>query len=241
MKLIFKFLLSILVLILCTCTKDYNFIPVSEKYLREVTVAGAQEVTLNNDQNFIQITLPETYTNDSIELRLNFHEGSGLSQTMSIPGTYGERVSLPYKGQPAGGLLIWRKKDSSSKIYHIYVEHLGPLRAELAADTLCILGNLQGSDLGNFVVLNNSIKIISGMGTSPSRPGLGESLVTIFDSLSNIKSTGRFSQRVLYMSADTSIVSGKRVSLTLTCDAKSFAFPGSKVISNNPNNCGLPW
>ena len=72
MKLIFKFLLSILVLILCTCTKDYNFISVSEKYIKDVTVAGAQEVTLNNDQNLIPITLPETDTNDSIELRLNF-------------------------------------------------------------------------------------------------------------------------------------------------------------------------
>ena len=241
MKLIFKPLLSLLVFILCTCTDDDRSIPVSERYLKDVTIAGAQNVTLNNDQDFIQITLPETYTKDSIELDLKFGEGSGLSQNRLVAGTSGNKIWLLYKGQPSGGLQIWRKQDSSYKTYRIYVEHLGPLRAELAADTICILGKLEGSDLGNFIVLNNSIKIISGMGTSPSRPDLNEAFVTMRDSLDTILSTGRFNPRILYMSADTSIISGRKVSIQLTSDDKVFSFPGSKMISNNPNNCGLPW
>ena len=241
MNVISKTALSLILLTLCNCTENAKPIPVTQQFLKEVTVAGAESVSWNNEQNFIQIVLPESYTKDSIELSLEFYDGAHLFSPPAIEAHAGNKIRMMYKGELPGDLQIVKKKDSSIKWYRVYVEHSGPLRAEMPSDTLCILGYTRESDRGNFVVIFTPIKFISGMGTVPSRAGAEEPMVTLTDSFAKINLSGKLSLKNNYLTADTSFANAKNVIVQLSGNGKVFTFPGKKVISNNPGHCGFRW
>jgi len=240
MKLTSTTVLSLLICILCTCSKEEKFIPLNEQYLKDVKVEGAEKVTLDNNQNFIQVVLPENYSRDVIDLDFTVYDGYELQAYSTLPNTPKSnptnKMTIEFKGMLPVRVTVLRKKNSTFRNYPVYVEQLGPLKVSMAADTLCVLRH----DTANSIAyVYSPTQIISGIGTIPGSPNAAYPVITITDTLTKIKLTGEFRGFAFPMKTDTSVLPLKNLIVQLLYQGKSFTFPGKKQLSMNSKDCNL--
>ena len=175
MKKVCFYLFAVMICCLAGCKKEKELDPdktlKEDLFLRSIKVAGAREVTIDTARNYIQIVLPEEYTDDIIDLQVDAAPGAELVldpwKTLYSAG----HVKYHFRAAYPENFTMAIQSSSRTKSYKVFVEHEGPLTAELTSDLDLQIGG------PNTAAATAKIRFKSGVGSVPERPDLQEQIV----------------------------------------------------------------
>lgn len=131
----------------------------SLKFLRELKVPDAENIVYDSLTRNFTISLPTNFSKDEINLNLSLYGGIGLlDSTESLTESTG--IKFSYKGSKPLRFQL-RATDGEEMTYQVYVTVAGQPRVQLPNTDIPLYS-------GSFAL---PLKIISGIGTTPSAPG----------------------------------------------------------------------
>jgi len=198
----------------------------SNNILQKLAVPEAEAVSFDSLRSLFLIKLPATYSGDELTINLSLYPDVSLLDSASSP-TSQNSFKFAYKGSRPLNLVFKKKDVSEVRRYDIYVEAQGPPKIELASKDISVR---QGVSFFPF-------KIISGMGTIPSKPEQLAPVVKITDRASGAVSEGTI-QNILqniYFEDLTGLISSSNVAMEVTFEGSApLTFEGLKL------NRGIP-
>ena len=128
------------------------------KYLKNITVAGAEPIIFDSLNNAYIVTLPQSYTDKEINVNLSMYDGVEVLYSSS-PVTNDTTIKFFYQGQTPLRFELGQDK-SRTHSYTIYVTASGSPKIELSYSEIPITAGL----------VHFPLNIISGVGTLPNSP-----------------------------------------------------------------------
>ncbi|MPR34995.1 hypothetical protein [Salmonirosea aquatica] len=136
-------------------------------WLKNVKVEGATEVAFDTVERTIAITLPATFTKDTLFLDFELYEGATLELNSWHKLITANRIELShFRGNSPTTFMVLSQDKRVGKTYMIYVECTGPLNASLTSDLM-----LHPSRAEPYSSVQASLELNSGVGTIPEKPG----------------------------------------------------------------------
>ncbi|MGG7665436.1 hypothetical protein [Dyadobacter sp. BHUBP1] len=226
MKKVCFYLFALVICCLAGCKKEKDLDPEKtlkeDLFLRSIKVAGAREVTIDTARNYIQIVLPEGYTDDIVDLQVDAAPGAELVldpwKTLYSAG----HVKYHFRAAYPENFTMVVKSSSRTKSYKVFVEQEGPLTAELTSDL-----DLQVGD-ANTAAAVAKIRLKSGVGSVPERPDLQEQIVPFLrNSSKNVNVKGSFDNGlgVIFFEDILSLMEAEGTALSIEYGEKAFSFP----------------
>ena len=146
-----------------------NPVNVDTLLLKTLSVKGASDVKIDHVKGIIQVTLPESYTSESIELAFTLGKGiildyfgyNATKKSSSMPNIT-ENVALDFNFQGVEPLVISLVlPDIKGTSYRVYVNQTNRKNQ----------GEIIGIDSVNYILMSQCrLKLISFSGTIPSTP-----------------------------------------------------------------------
>ena len=187
------------------------------KFLKSLTVAGSEKITYDSTtRNFI-VSLPQNFSADDITLALSLYDGINLLDTTESVLT-DTNIKFRYKGSDP---LIFILQDSkgAKMLFNVYVNVPGQPKIELVTNEIPV----------NTGPLNLPLKIISGLGTTPSIPGEPNPKVKLVDRKTNYTIEGSFYDNLVYAYIQDAgkLIASQNLALEITFSA------GKQVVFEN--------
>ena len=226
MKKVCFYLFALVICCLAGCKKEKELDPEKtlkeDLFLRSIKVAGAKEVTIDTARNYIQIVLPEEYTNDLIDLQLYTAPGAELVLNSWTPLYSAGHVKYHFRAAYPENFTISRTSVSHTRSYKVFVEQEGPLTAELTSDL-----DVQISGT-NTAAGGAKIRFKSGLGSVPERPDAQQQIVPFLkNSSKNASVKGSFDNglSLIFFEDIFSLMEVDGTALSIEYGEKSFSFP----------------
>lgn len=226
MKKVCYFLFASMICLGAGCKKEKELDPEEtlkeNSFLRSIKVAGAREVTIDTARNYIQIILPEAYTNDIIDLQLNAAPGAELVLNSWTPLYSPGHVKYHFRATYPENFTITNKSNNQTKSYKVFVEQEGPLTAELLSDLDIRIG---GANTATGVA---NIRFKSGVGSLPARPDASQQILPFLkNSSKNANVKGYFDNGLgqIYFEDIFSLMETEGTVLSIEYGEKAFSFP----------------
>jgi len=185
-------------------------IPVDEnQILKKLTVPEAETVTFDSLASNFLVKLPSGFSADEVNIKLSLYDDVSLLDSASLE-TSNKDLKFPYKGSIPLTLVLKKKGIATPRRYYVYVEAQGSPKIELASKEISVK---QGVSYFPF-------KIISGLGTIPSKPDQKRAIIKLVDRTTNTVVEGTV-QNVLqnvYFQDLSSLINSEKVGLDLTFD-----------------------
>lgn len=217
------------------CKKDKEIgleqTPKGDLFLRSIKVDGARKVAIDTTRNYIQIILPETFTSDIVDIELDVTPGSELVLNPWTPLYTPEHVKCYFKGLPPENFTILRKAQNRTKSYKVFIQHEGPLSAELTSNL-----DLYISGMNNAESVAR-IRMKSGLGSIPETPDVVEKLIPFLkNSSQNASAEGIFDDGLstIYFDNIFSLMEVEGTVLSLEYGEKTFQFPQKLKLKRAP-------
>jgi hypothetical protein len=229
-KLSFYLLLQI-ILLLPGCKKDKEVAPkvieVKDKFLEAIKVNGAKEARLDTSTNTIQIVLPESFKDDILDIELSLAAGTELYIPQDLTRYTKNHVRYEFKAAYPETFIV-QKTDPAKpgvKYYTVYVQHEGPLTAELKSE-FSLTSSV--NDIAGSVIF----KFKSGIGSIPEVPD-GKTVFagSLTDPARNLTSVGECYESYLNIPKITPFLESENAVLSISYNEKKFEFPGKQKIN----------
>lgn len=249
MKKAVYFLLFIMVSAFLQCRKDSTSEEIdpqpevnnpddASKILRNITVPEAESVTFDSLRSLFLVRLPAAFSADEISINLSLYPDVSLLDSTSGKTT-NTNLKFSYKGNRPLNLIFTKKGISTTRRYDIYVEAQGMPKIGLSKKEIEVK---QGVSYIPF-------KVVSGLGTIPSKPEEKSPVIKMADPSTNVVLEGTV-QNVLqniYFEDLTGLINAGKVALEITFDgADALRFEGLQLkrgipraeLSNMPFSLG---
>lgn len=191
-KIVYIFLSLTIVLFIC-CNKksnkdivtpegkpgEYN-LDGSPRFLKSIAVSEAEKITFDSVGSNFTITLPKDYAQESINIKLSLYSDVKIEEGVS-PAKSDTTLKFAFEGSAPLRLTLVAA-NGAKKGYLIYVNHTAQPQIELL--------NTEISINASFIKL--PIKIITGVGTTPSAPTLKNPSIKLINRKNNAVIEGLF-------------------------------------------------
>jgi|GEM_PF-5851657 len=195
------------------------------KFLKSLKVAEAEKITYDSLTKNFTVTMPTNFSADEITLALSFYSGISLldSAGSAITAT---AIKFTYKGSDPLRFSLQETK-GTKMLYTVYVNVPGQPNIELVNNEIPI----------NAGPLDLPLRIISGLGTTPSTPGDSNPKVKLIDRKTNFTIEGTYYNKLIYAYIQDAgkLISSQNVALEI-----NFAVGKKAVFENLKFKRGLP-
>lgn len=205
--------------------------PIDGQFLISARVPGAAKITVDNVRNFVQIVLPEPFVSDIVDIELVVSPGAELELSPWTPLYTPSHVKYYFKGLPPEHFTISRNAKSNSKSYTVYVQHEGPLAAELTSSF-----DLYASGTNNADGLAK-IRIKSGLGSLPETPDGERRITPVLENGSrNVHAEGFYDDGLgtIFFESILGLLDAEGTTLSLKFGTKTFQFPEKLQLKRAP-------
>ena len=200
-------------------------------WLKGVKVEGATEVVVDTVGKTVSITLPPSFTKDTLFLDLETYPGAAHEPRSWDKLSTPNRVGISYfRG---GGMIVFdvlrpNNGQPTGKSYGVYVDCTGSLTASLTSGLM-----LHPSREAPYSSVQASLKLTSGIGTIPEKPGGTKRLTSkLIDLGSGRPVEGLYGEPVatFFLENTKPLNLAAEYALELEYGEKKFVFPGRQKL-----------
>ena len=202
-------------------TSDEEVIPLPEidnpdgmvSFLRKLSVPEAESVTFDSLRSGFSVKLPQGFDKDEIKINLSLFPGITLLDSTEREIADSTLV-FRYKGnRPLGIVLSQKGTNERSVRYELFVEVIGSINIELTGKEISI--NTNNTYL--------PLKVISGLGTIPSKPDQQFPSIRLIDRAKNIISDGTVQSNLqsVFFQDVTRFLTSEKIALELTFEGSN--------------------
>lgn len=238
-----SFCLILQLIFLLGCKKEQEINPqelsINDEFIKSIKVKGATEVKLDSTRRIIQVILPESFTDDLLDLDINPGDGMELEYPGDSALYIKNHIRYYFRATYPQDFKVYKTNVAFAKEnwYTICVKHEGPLKAILTSE-LTLYPN------GQDVAARADFKIISGLGSIPETPGGKTKAVPVLkDPAQNVTSSGYagFNPGSLVISEGSKFLKSDRMLLSITLGDKTFQFPEIRQIKVSKTSAQIDW
>jgi hypothetical protein len=158
----------------------------SSKFLKDFKVAEAEKIIYDSLTRNFTINLPQNFSADAISINLSLYTGVRLLDSAAAPISE-TIIKFAYKGSEP--LRFGLQETKGSKVFYtVYVNVAGQPNIQLVNNEIPI----------NSGPISLPVKIISGLGTTPSIPGLSNPTVKLLDRKTGYSLDGSYYNNLIY-------------------------------------------
>ncbi len=198
-------------------------------WLKSVKVEGATEVIVDTVGKTVSITLPATFTKETLFLDLETYPGTIHEvNPWDNLSTRNHIVLSGFRGSSPTTFMVVGQNKPIGKTYTVFVECKGPLTASLTSD-LMLLPSRQEP----YSAVEASISFDSGIGTRPEKPGSDKELTAKLIDLGTsrpVQGRSAVSAIALWLSNTTPLGLASEYALELEYGEKKFVLPGRQKL-----------